>query len=299
MEYKYVLYEKKGYIATITLNRPDKLNVLNMMGTKEGVFTDMLEALTEAEDDDDVKVVVFKGAGKHFCAGEDLSQAGFVYGFGTGKKGERRPSERIRLKHDKKFMSDWCRLLYCPKLTIALGHGYCLGAGTMILNFCDFAIVTEDAELGFIEERIGTVGSANPFVMSLILTVGLKRARDLIFTGRRFSGKEAAEMHLVTRAVTADRIDEEVRLLAEDLALHPRDGIAIGKASLELWLNIMGMHAASISAAYMSHTLFTNLRWEADEYNFFRERREQGLKDSLHGMQDRFKKNPPVYYDKK
>ena len=98
MEYKYAIYEKKGGIATITLNRPDKLNVLNMMGTKEGVFTDMLSALTEAEDDDEVKVIVIKGAGKHFCAGEDLSQAGFVYGFGTGKAGERRPSERIRLK---------------------------------------------------------------------------------------------------------------------------------------------------------------------------------------------------------
>ncbi|MCX5999602.1 MAG: enoyl-CoA hydratase/isomerase family protein [Chloroflexi bacterium] len=299
MNYKYALYEVKNGIATITLNRPEKLNVLNMMGTNEGVFTDMLNALTEAEDDDSVKVIVIRGAGKHFCAGEDLSQAGFVYGFGTGKKGERRPSERIRLKYDKKFMSDWCRLLYCPKLTIGVGHGYCLGAGTMILNFTDFAIVTDDAELGFIEERIGTVGSANPFVMSLILTVGLKRARDLIFTARRFSGKEAAGMNLVTRSVPADQIDKEVKDLAEDLAMLPRDGIAIGKASLELWMNIMGMHTASISAAYMSHTLFTNLRWEADEYNFFRERREQGLTDSLHGMQDRFKKNPPVYYDKK
>lgn len=298
-DYKYVLYEAKDGIATITLNRPEKLNVLNMMGTEEGVFTDMLDAMTEAEDDDAVKVILIKGAGSSFCAGEDLSQAGFVYGFGTGQSGERRPSQRIKLKYDKKFMQDWCRILYCPKLTIGQGHGYCLGAGTMILNFCDFAIVTEDAELGFIEERIGTVGSANPFVMSLILTVGLKRARDLIFTGRRFSGKEAEDMHLVTKAVPADRIEQEVGELAEDLAILPRDGIAIGKASLELWMNIMGMHTCSVSAAYMSHTLFTNLRWEPDEYNFFRERRDQGLRDSLHGMQDRYKKNPPKYYDKK
>ena len=298
MKYKYVIYEKKGGIATITLNRPEKLNVLNMMGTNEGVFTDMLSAMTEAEDDDEVKVIVIKGAGKHFCAGEDLSQAGFVYGFGTGKAGERRPSERIRLKYDKKFMQDWCRILYCPKITIGVGHGYCLGAGTMILHFCDFAIVADDAELGFIEERIGTVGSANPFVPSLILTVGLRRARDLIFTARRFSGKEAADMHLVTMSVPPARLEKEVRELAEDIAKLPRDGIAIGKATMELWLNIMGMHTASVSAAYFSHTLFTNLRWEPDEYSFFKERRNQGLKDSLHGMQDRFTKHPPKYYDK-
>ncbi len=299
MEYKYVIYETKGGVATITLNRPEKLNVLNMMGTKEGVFTDMLSAMTEAEDDDEVKIIVIKGAGKHFCAGEDLSQAGFVYGFGTGRQGERRPSLRIRLKYDKKFMQDWCRILYCPKITIGQGQGYCLGAGTMILHFCDFAIVAEDAELGFIEERIGTVGSANPFVASLILTVGFKRTRDLIFTGRRFSGKEAADMTLVTKAVPSDELEREVRELAEDLAKLPRDGIAIGKSTLELWLNIMGMHTASVSAAYFSHTLFTNLRWEPDEYNFFKERRNQGLKDSLHGMQDRHTKNPPKYYDKK
>ena len=298
MKYKYVIYEKRGAIAAITLNRPEKLNVLNMMGTHEGVFTDMLNALTEAEDDDEVKVIVFKGAGKHFCAGEDLSQAGFVYGFGTGKPGERRPAERIRLKYDRKFMQDWCRILYSPKITIGQGHGYCLGAGTMILHFCDFAIVSDDAELGFIEERIGTVGSANPFVPSLILTVGLRRARDLIFTGRRFSGKEAADMHLVTKAVPPRQLDKEVRELAEDIAKFPRDGIAIGKATLELWLNIMGMYTASVSAGYFSHTLFTNLRWEPDEYSFFKERRDQGLKDSLHGMQDRFTKHPPKYYDK-
>lgn len=288
MKYKYVLYQKADGIATITFNRPDKLNVFNMMGTKEGVWTDMLDALTEAEDDDEVKVVIIKGAGKAFCAGEDLSQAGFVYGFGTGKPGERRPSQRIRLKYDKKFMEDWLRLLYSPKITIAQGHGYCLGAGTMVLLFCDFAMVAEDAVLGFIEERIGTAGSANPFVMSLILTVGLKRARDLVFTGRRFSGKEAAEMGLVTKAVPADKLEEEVQALAKDVSLLPRDGIAMGKASLELWLNIMGMHTASVSAAYMSHTLFTNLRWEPDEYNFFKQRRDKGLKDSLHGMHDRF-----------
>jgi len=288
MEYKYVIYEKSNAIATITFNRPDKLNVFNMMGTKEGVWADTLDALTEAEDDDEVKVVIIKGAGKAFCAGEDLSQAGFVYGFGTGKPGERRPSQRIRLKYDKKFMEDWVRLLYSPKITIAQGHGYCLGAGTMVLLFCDFAIVAEDATLGFIEERIGTAGGANPFVIPLILTVGLKRARDLLFTGRRFSGKEAAEMGLVTKAVPADKLEEEVEALAKDVSLLPRDGIAMGKASLELWLNIMGMHTASVSAAYMSHTLFTNLRWEPGEYNFFKQRRDKGLKESLHGMHDRF-----------
>lgn len=288
-KFKYVLYEAREGVATITLNRPEKLNVLNMMGTNEGVFTDMLDALTEAENDDDVRVIVIKGAGKHFCAGEDLSQAGFVYGYGTGKPGERRPSERIRLKYDKKFMQDWTRLLYCPKITVGQGHGYCLGAGTMILHLCDFAIVAEDAQLGFVQERIGNVGAGEPFTLSLILTVGLKRARDLLFTARRISGKEAEVYQLVTKAVPPNKLEEEVNKLANDLKLMPRDGIAIGKANMELLMNIMGMYTASVTGAHIMHTLFTNLRWEPDEYNFFKERRDQGLREALHGMHNRFK----------
>jgi enoyl-CoA hydratase len=106
-------------------------------------------------------------------------------------------------------------------------------------------------------------------------------------------------MNLVTKSVPAKLLKREVTELAEDLAKLPRDGIGIGKATMELWLNIMGMHTASVSAAYFSHTLFTNLRWEPDEYSFFKERRNQGLKDALHGMQDRYTKHPPKYYGKK
>lgn len=289
MEYKYVLYDKKDNTAKITLNYPEKLNVLNMMGTNEGVRTDMLAALTEAEDDDDVKVVIIKGAGKSFCAGEDLRQAGFMYGFGDGKDpSKRRPSQRIKLKMDKKFMSDQNRILFSPKLTIGQGHGYCLGAGCLALLFCDFSIVAEDAIMGFVEERIGTVGGANPFVMPLVLTVGLKRARDLVFTGRRFSGKEAAEMGMVTKAVPADKLEEEVNNLAADLSLLPRDGIAIGKAHWDMMYNIFGMPASNMATAYIMHTLFTNIRWEPDEYNYFKQRRDKGVKTALHGMHDRY-----------
>jgi len=164
---------------------------------------------------------------------------------------------------------------------------------------CDFAIVAEDAELGFVQERIGNLGAGEPFTLSLMLTVGLKRTRDLLLTGRRFSGKEAEQMQLVTKAVPAAKLEEEVKALAADIKLMPRDGIAIGKANLELLMNIMGMHTASVSAAHIMHTLFTNLRWEPDEYNFFKERRDKGLSASLHGMHDRFKKYPPKYLAKR
>ena len=117
--YDYVIFQKDGKIARIILNNPP-LNLLNMMGTTVGARSDMLRALTEAEDDDDINVIVIKGAGKCFTAGLDLKQAGFVYGIGTGKEGERRPSQRIRLRYDRQFMDDFMRILYSPKIIITI-----------------------------------------------------------------------------------------------------------------------------------------------------------------------------------
>ena len=96
---KYTIYEKDGNIARVTLNKPDKLNALNMLGETEET-TEMYTCLKEAADDDDVKVVIFKGKGRAFSVGHDLTKVGFVYGFGT-KKDDRKPSQRIRLDMDR------------------------------------------------------------------------------------------------------------------------------------------------------------------------------------------------------
>ncbi|MDP6549887.1 MAG: enoyl-CoA hydratase/isomerase family protein, partial [Dehalococcoidia bacterium] len=79
MDYKYVLYEKEGQAARITLNRPEKLNVIDFPG-QGGILDNFYDALSEAEEDDDVKVVVIRGAGRSFCAGHDLEGVGFIYG---------------------------------------------------------------------------------------------------------------------------------------------------------------------------------------------------------------------------
>jgi enoyl-CoA hydratase len=121
----------------------------------------------------------------------------------------------------------------------------------------------------------------------LIYHVGLKRALDLILTGRLISGKEAAEMGLATKSVPADMLEEETEKVAQAMALLPRDGIAIGKATRHLIYDRLGMTGDFIQA-YISHTMFTNLRWEPDEYNFFKVRRDQGAKAGFHGRDERY-----------
>ena len=287
MKFTKVIYEKdraNKAIARITLNCPDKLNVWQFKG---GMTDEFYAALEQAEEDDDIKVVIIKGAGRAFSAGHDLTEVGFVYGMGTGQPGERRPSQRIRLKLDRLWMwKNLPRVLYCSKVTIAQVHGYCIGEGLVVSNLCDITIAAEDAHLAHAEQRLGFSGSGLPLAQ-LYLSVGMKRARELLLTGRAVSGVEAERIGLVNKVVPADKLEEETNKMAEAITLLPADGIAIGKAMTHLLLDRLGL-TTSFILGYVGHTLFTNLRWEPDEYNFFKERKEKGPKAGFHGRDDRF-----------
>jgi len=281
------IYKKEGNIATITFNRPEKLNTWDFPG-QSGLTDAFYSALGVAEQDDDVKVVIIKGAGRAFSAGHDLNTVGFIYGIGSGKPGERRASERIRLKVDREWL-EGChkRLFLCPKVTIAQIHGYCIGEGIIMLLCCDLAVAAEDALIGHTEQRLGFAGSGTGTINLLIATVGLKRALDLLLLGTQIDGREAERIGLVNRAVPADRLDDEVMKMAQAITLLPRDGIAMGKAHRQLAYDSLGL-TAGFTHGYVMHTLFTNLRWEADEYNFFRERRDKGTKTGFHARDERY-----------
>ncbi|MDY6836054.1 MAG: enoyl-CoA hydratase/isomerase family protein [Chloroflexota bacterium] len=286
-EFKTIIYEKEGNVARITFNRPEKLNAWDFPG-QAGLTDDFYAALGIAEEDDDVKAIVIKGAGRAFSAGHDLNTVGHVYGMGTGKEGERRASERIRLKVDREWLvGHHQRLFLCPKITIAQVHGYCVGEGIMMLCCCDLAVATEDAQIGHTEQRLGFAGSGGGTIQLLILTVGLKRALDMLLTGKLIDGREAEQIGLVNKAVPSDKLEEEVDRLANAVCLLPRDGIAIGKATRHMVYDSLGINAG-FTHGYYSHTFFTNLRWEDDEYNFFKERRDKGTKTGFHKRDERF-----------
>lgn len=288
MNYERVIYETSNNIATIILNYPDKMNVWKFAASG-GMVDDFFAALTEAEEDDDVKVIIIKGAGPSFSAGHDLTEVGYVYGYGTGEKGEkkRRPSQRIRLKLDRFGLNEpRKRLFLCPKVTIAQVHGYCVGEGIIVMTCCDLAVAAEDAIIGHTEQRLGFAGMSSTFPI-LMMSVGLKRAMELLLTGRQLSGAEAAEIGLVNKAVPVDRLEEETLELARRIALLPRDGISIGKAIRHIQYERLGL-TSGFATGYVGHTLFTNLRWEDDEYNFFKERRDKGERAAFHGKDERF-----------
>jgi len=285
MDYEHVLYEKEGAIIRITMNRPEKLNAMDFPG-QGGLLDQFYEALTEAEDDDDCKVVVIRGAGRSFCSGHDLDTVGFVYGMGTGQPGERRASQRIRLKVDRRWIEKHLKLLLFPKITIAQVQGHCIGEGTIMMEACDMAVVADDVQISHAEQRLGFAGSGLN-LLPLYLSVGMKRARELLLTGRAINGAEAVQMGLANHSVPANQLEAKVQELCETMCLLPADGIAIGKASNHMILDILGATSGLVQG-YLSHTLFTNMRFEQDEYNFFRERRASGTRTAFHGRDDRY-----------
>ena len=282
-ERPYIIIKKEGKIAKVTLNYPEKLNAFDFAG--QGGLTDQLHsALEEIEHDMDVSVVVLKGAGRAFSAGHDLSKVGFVYGMKEPKPGEElkeRPSQRIRLDVDRRFMyHNYLKLLYYPKILIAQVHGHCVAEGLMVASMCDIMITAENAKLGLTQQRLGFAGSGGASLALFYLSMGLRRATELILTGRVIDGKEAERLGLAARSVPEDNLEETVDAMAQLVSLLPRDGIAVGKAARHLLFDALGI-TSSFTIAYVTHTLFTNLKYEPDEFMFFRERRNRGTKEAI------------------
>jgi enoyl-CoA hydratase len=286
MKYETVLYEKEGQVVYITLNRPERLNAVG-----PEIIRDWLSAMTAAEEDDDVKVIVFKGAGRAFSAGADLTGVGFVYGMKEPKPGEkgdlRRIPQRAKLKFDRALFLDFHRrLLYCSKITIAQLHKYCLGVAFQLVLHCDYLMASEDCKLGHVEERLGQGGMTISPIM--VLRCGLTRAMDLCLTGKMITGAQAAQYNLVNRAVPEDILNDEVKELANGLALYPKDGIAIGKACREQMYQTMGIDRGLVDH-YIMHSFQTNKVLDPGEFNFFKQRRDKGVKDAAHEKHDYFK----------
>lgn len=282
-ELEKVIYEKEGNIARITLNYPEKLNVMDFPG--DGGICDSFyrDALDMAEEDDDIKVVVIRAAGKGFCGGHDLTRVGFIYGMDPSGK---RVGQQPRLRVDNAwFEKTFKRLFLFPKITIAAVHGVAVGEGMFITECCDMAIASEDAMFSHREQRLAFGGQIYPLA---ILTYGMKRANDIWLTGRKVDAAEALEIGLVNKVVPIDKLEEESNKLAEHLCGLGRDVIAIGKVARQQTYSQLGV-LAGFDIMGLTHTMGTNVKWYPGEYNYFKERRDKGAKAGFHGLHAQFK----------
>jgi enoyl-CoA hydratase len=234
MSFQTLLYDATDAIATITLNRPDRLNTIVPPMPQE-----IEAAMQLAIEDERVKVIVLRGAGRSFCAGFDFG-GGFHHwdeSFTTG--GEWDPGKDFvfataqALGPVPKFMSLW----RSPKPVIAQVHGWCVGGGSDMALCADLVIASEDARIGTSYSRMWGCYLTGMWLYRL----GLTKAKELALTGKPLSGVEAVEAGLINGAVPFERLEAEVRERAEQLAAIPLSQLSAMKLIVNQAYENMGL----------------------------------------------------------
>src|SRR2546422_1532555 len=212
MGYATLLSERSGPIATITLNRPDARNALDMAMRRE-----LVTALDEIEADPEARVVVLTGAGGHFCAGGDVKLMRDRRH--TAAEGRARVALLNRLV---------LRLVDFPRPTIAMVDGFAVGAGCNLALCCDLVVASDRARFGEVFGKIGLVPDGGGTWL-LPRLVGLARAKELIFTADIVEAAEAQRIGLVNRVVKAADLSTATRRIAERIAAGPPLALRVAK----------------------------------------------------------------------
>lgn len=272
--------------AYITINRPDKKNAMTNV-----MLDQLMDGYDRAEADDDVRVVVLQGAGDDFTTGHDLAEVGTEYGETTldAKGRPRKPSQRARLLHDKRYIERFERVFKFLKPTLSLVKGYCLGGGLYLAEASDLVIAADTAKMGHPEQKLGLSGAAY-FAAWEMMALGPRKARELLLLAEVWDAPTCLANGLVNKVVPAADLQEAGEEWAERIVRLPRDGIVMGKAATNLAMDSLGI-SSQFAYGHILHALATNVRYEADEFNFMKQRRDKGVRSSNHERE--------AFYDKK
>lgn len=261
--------------ARITLNRPERLNAITRELTAE-----LHQAVTLANADPRVRVIVLRGAGRSFCAGYDLT---------WGTRAEAATQQQTAGVWDpvrdytgmSRNVSAFMSLWESRKPVICGIQGWCVGGGTDMALCADLIIVAEDARLGYPPARIwGT-----PTTVMWVYRLGLEHAKRLMLTGDSVDGKEAARLGLVSAAVPGEQLDAEIDLLATRLSSIPTNQLIMSKLLVNQAYENMGLRTTQLLG-----TVFDGIARHTPEGTAWRERAiREGFKeavrerDALHG----------------
>ena len=235
-----VLYEEKGRTAVITLNRPQYRNAQN------SAMTYALDAaFTRAVNDPGIAVIVLAGAGKHFSAGHDIGTPGRDVDTSFERKAVMwwdhvgRDGADARYAREMEVYLGMCRRWReIPKPTIAMVQGACIAGALMLAWVCDLIIAADDAFFSDPVVRMGIPGVeyfAHPWVL------GPRFAKEVLFTGDRFTAQRAYELGMVNRVVPRDELAATAMAMAERVAAMPQFGLALAKRAVNQCEDLMGM----------------------------------------------------------
>ncbi len=271
MSFENIIYEQKGPIAYLTLNRPKKLNALNAE-----MMTEFREAMGVVEADTEVRALIITGAGRAFSSGFDIQKGSCAIDPTTSTV----DAWRTRLQGlVETFMTVW----NCSKPVIAAVNGYALGGGCELVQVCDIKIASDRAILGEPEIRAGF----GPPLLITPYSVNLANAKELLLTGDTVDACEAARIGLVNRVVPHDNLTAECEKVAKKICLLPQIGVKLTKDSVNRAMEEMGyLNAVRHNLELM--TLFdTSTSPEQEEFSAISE--SQGLRAALDWRDARFK----------
>ncbi len=212
MDFKSIIYEKNEGIATITLNRPEAMNAFSKEVTEE-----FLQAMKDAETDENIRVIVLTGSGeKAFSAGADIK----------AMKGMNALKARELSLMGEKICST---IENSQKPVIAALNGYALGGGLEVAMACDLRIASETSRMGQTEVNIGLIPGWGG-TQRLTRLIGATKAKEMIYTGKMIDAKTAEQLGLINIVTAPERLKETVRQFALDLALKAPIALRVAKA---------------------------------------------------------------------
>jgi enoyl-CoA hydratase len=266
-------------IATITLNNPAQRNSYDAtMRDTVGRYLD------QVADDDDITVVLLRGAEGVFSTGADMNNAYGWYGGGE-KPAKSRPSQRRRLAVDRKSFGFYHNFMGFPKVTVGEISGYALGGGFEMALMTDISVIGRDTKIGMPATRFlgPALGSMHMFFHRL----GPVLARRLLLTGDIIEAGAIERLGVFTDTCDPGSVTARARYWAEKAAKMPADGVVIAKEAFRLVEQSQAYQGEEV-ASYLFHAYGTNLQFAEGEFNFVKTRAQHGTKEAFRLRDEHF-----------
>lgn len=286
-DYKSILYEEKGPVRLITLNRPEVLNAIG-----EGMEEEIHHALDVAEADDDARVIIITGAGRAFSSGYDIGsvrEAGEIDMDTMIAKGSNAAEHVSRwFFSDRKMVRNQTHIFELSKPVIACVHGWCMGGGTWLALTCDMTFCSEDATFGQPEVRMI---SNTSFLW--VLMAGYKNALRYSLTGDHVDAKEAHRIGLVNEVFPdKEAMMKEAFRIAERISMVSPETVATNKYIATLGLEAMGLREALTTNWLLSAIAHSSQRPDFNRREMMKAAMEDGMRGFLKVRDGPFQPEP-------
>ncbi len=256
--YQFIATETDGPIARLSHNRPEMRNA-----ESQQLLDELDRALAAAVADPAIRVIVIAGKGDHFSAGHDLKE-------GAAKRANFTVEQRWAYE-ELYYLEYALRIWDCPKPTIAEVQGACIAGGFMVANMCDLVVASDDAF--FADPVCQTLGAAAVEVLIHPWVMGARKAKELLFTGRRMPAAEALAIGMVNKVVPRAELTRTVMAMAADIAKAEPFALKLTKRSINRTLDAQGLRAA-LHAHFDTHQL-------SHVTEAFKKARDRGLETAI------------------